>query len=158
MGNTRDRSNRSAKRHKLGTQATKERFVELRAEGRSYDEIAGILEVSRQTLQSWSKDMKLALENAKSFRMDAVKAKYQLSQLHRVEVFCQVLDRIKSELAKRDFSSIPTEKLLDMLLKYSNAAKDEDLPLEFLEYESGDDGILDQIITLKRRSIRVIAL
>ena len=41
-----------------GTAVVKEKFVEIRDQGMSYDQIAGQLGVSMQCLQNWSRDLK----------------------------------------------------------------------------------------------------
>ena len=41
-------------------------FVELRAKGNSYDNIAKTLGVSKSTLLSWSKDLSMAIENERN--------------------------------------------------------------------------------------------
>lgn len=47
-------------------QETKERFVELRAKGWSFDRIARELKVSKQTLINWSRELALQIGNLKA--------------------------------------------------------------------------------------------
>ena len=58
----------SKNRFPNGRANAQDEFVSLRAEGRSYDQIAEILGVSRQCLQNWSKDLAVEIENAKAFK------------------------------------------------------------------------------------------
>ena len=116
-----------------GVMAAKEKFVELRAEGRSYDEITTEVGVSRQTLQCWSRELKIELENAKAYRLDSIKAKYRMTLVHRVEMYSQTLARLKIELEKRDLSEIATEKLAELFLKFARQAREEDTDLQVID-------------------------
>jgi len=49
----------------------KEQFIELRAEGRSYADIAVALHVSKPTLIAWSKELQNEVANARTLRLDA---------------------------------------------------------------------------------------
>ena len=48
----------------------KERFIELRAEGRSYADIAAALNVSKPTLIAWGKELQKEVGNARTLRLD----------------------------------------------------------------------------------------
>jgi transposase len=119
-----------------GSAKVKEKFIELRAQGMSYDQIAGQLDVSRQCLQNWSRELKADLENAKAFHLDGIKAKYQMLQAHRVEQFSMMLQRLRDEVAKRDLSEVATDKLLDLFIKFTKEARNEVIELQFTD-ESG---------------------
>ena len=111
----------------------KDAFIELRARGMSYESIACELGVGRQTLQSWSRDLQAEIKNASAVRMDALRAKHRLLQQHQVEVFGELLDKIKGELARRDLAEVPTYRLMDMFLKYSAAFHENSSQPEFVE-------------------------
>ena len=128
-----DRLNGKARKFPKGSSEAKEQFVEMRSQGMSYDQIAGQLRVSRQCLLNWSKELNASLENAKAFQMDAIKAKYQMLQVHRVEQFSQMLHRLREEVQKRDLSEIPTDKLIDLFLKFTKEARSEEVELYFTE-------------------------
>lgn len=113
--------------------STKEKFVELRATGMSYEAIAAQVGVTRQTLQTWVKELRPQIENHKALRLDSLRAQYSLLQQHQVEVFGQVLGRMRDELAKRDLSDISTHRLLDLFLKYSIAYNENSKPPELVE-------------------------
>lgn len=108
-----------------GVAAVKEEFVKLRAEGWSYLDIAEKLGVSRQCLQNWSKDLSVEIENAKAFKADSIRAKYRMLQIQKVENFCDLLERIRTEIESRDLSEVPTDKLLDFFLRFTKEARSE---------------------------------
>jgi transcriptional regulator with XRE-family HTH domain len=103
----------------------KEQFVELRAEGKSYDVIAEALGVSKQTLISWSKDLAEEINNLKAVTIDAIQEKYLANKQARVEMFGIMLRKVREELEKRDLSDIPTSQLTEILFKFSNNLRQE---------------------------------
>ena len=107
----------------------KERFVELRAEGRSYADIAVALKISKPTLIAWGKDLQKEISNARTLRMDELFEKYAVAKSKRVEVFGKRLEAIMTELDKRDLSDCLTPTLLTLALKYGEFMKDELEPL-----------------------------
>jgi transposase-like protein len=112
---------------------TKEQFVELRAKGWSFARIAEELKVNKQTLINWSKEFSLEISNLRAIELEALQEKYFLLKEKRIEVFGERLQAIKEELDRRDLKEIATEKLFDLLVKYSNALKEEAVQTEFKE-------------------------
>ena len=110
----------------------KERFVELRAEGRSYADIAVALKISKPTLIAWGKDLQKEISNARTLRMDELFEKYAVAKSKRVEVFGKRLDAILAELDTRDLADVPTPVLLTLALKYGESLKAEYEPLKLL--------------------------
>lgn len=123
----------------------KERFIERRAEGWSFDRIASELNLSKQTLINWSREFQLEIANLKALRLDSLRERYAVGQAKRVELFGKTLDRLDQELAKRDFDNVSTEKLSDLKLKYLGALRHEDTPVELREQEDRDAQFLKTI-------------
>ncbi|MDD3095060.1 MAG: hypothetical protein PHD63_02335 [Candidatus Marinimicrobia bacterium] len=118
----------------------KERFVELRAEGRSYADIAVALKISKPTLIAWGKDLQKEISNARTLRMDELFEKYAVAKSKRVEVFGERLEAIMDELKRRNLGDVPTTTLFKMALEYGHTLKNEwepltmrgeDLPFDF---------------------------
>lgn len=103
----------------------KETFIELRAAGLSFDKIAKRLKVCKQTLIDWSKELEEEIANLKAVELEALYEKYFLLKENRLQTFGELLARLKAELEKRDFSDIPTDKLLDIMGKYQALLKEE---------------------------------
>ena len=123
----------------------KERFIELRAEGRSYTDIAAALNVSKPTLIAWGKELQKDIANAKTLRMDEVFEKYAVAKSRRVEVFGERLNAIMAELDKRDMADVPTSSLLTLALKYGENMRCEHEPLSL----QGEDVEPDWGVSLK---------
>jgi transposase-like protein len=103
----------------------KERFIELRAKGYSFDKIAQELGKAKQTLIDWSKELQDEIANLKALELEALYEKFYLLKEHRLQTFGGILAKLKTEVESRDLSEVPTEKLLDLLLRYSNQVKEE---------------------------------
>jgi intein-encoded DNA endonuclease-like protein len=104
---------------------TKERFIELRAKGLSFDKISKDLKVSKQTLIDWSKDLEEEIRNLKALELEALLEKYYLLKENRIQTFGDLLSKLKTELLKRDFTDLSTDKLLDLILKYESQIREE---------------------------------
>ena len=104
---------------------TKERFIELRAKGWSYDKIAKELKTAKQTLIDWSKELEEEIANSKALELEALYEKFYLAKEQRLETFGKLLQKLQAEVDKRDLSDLPTDKLLDLLLKYNTQLKEE---------------------------------
>ncbi|MCB7162450.1 hypothetical protein LI071_17475 [Bacillus subtilis] len=101
----------------------KEQFVELRAKGVSYDEISKEIGVSKPTLIKWGRDLQLEISNRYALELELLQEKYYVSKKKRIELFGEQLVRLKEEMAMRDLSEIPTEKLYDMTMKTAASLK-----------------------------------
>jgi IS30 family transposase len=139
---------------------TKERFIELRAQGWSFDKIAKELGKAKQTLIDWSKELQDEIANRKALELETLYEKYYLLKEHRLETFGGLLGKLKDEVAKRDLSDLPTDKLLELFLKYNTQIKDEVVEPSFkssqeLIEERMDKELLEELITLREPAKRL---
>jgi restriction endonuclease Mrr len=104
---------------------TKERFIELRAKGWSFDKIAKETGKAKQTLIDWSKELQDEIANLKALELEALYESYYLLKENRLQTFGVMLTKIKAEVERRDLSDVPTDKLLELLLKYNSQVKEE---------------------------------
>lgn len=109
----------------------KNKFVELRAKGTSYSEISETLKVSKPTLIEWAKQLEIEIDNLKAIYLDELFNKYFVSKALRVELFGKALKAIHDELTNRDLKDVTTDKLLEMLLKFSSKMREEEVSLSF---------------------------
>ena len=115
----------------METTELKERFIELRAMGWSFDKIAKELGKAKQTLIDWSKELQNEIANLKAIELEALYEKYYLHKETRLQTFGELLTKIKKEIEGRDLSDVPTDKLLELLLKYNSLAKEETVEPNF---------------------------
>ena len=114
-----------------------DQFIELRAKGLSYDRIAKEINVSKPTLIKWSKDFELEISNLKAIELEALQEKYFMLKANRIKLFGEKLKAIQEELDKRDLSEVPTAKLFELMIRYSDYLKNEDFVIEFKEKQNG---------------------
>jgi len=104
---------------------TKHRFIELRAKGYSFDKIALELNKAKQTLIDWSRELKEEIEIRKATELELIYESYFLLKKSRLQSLGDILLRVETEIGQRSLSTIPTDKLMDIYLKYSNQIKAE---------------------------------
>jgi transcriptional regulator with XRE-family HTH domain len=114
--------------------AVKEKFVELRSQGKSFASIADDLGVSKTTLIEWSKDLKEDIGNLRQIQLEAVREKYRMSAERRVELFAKQLNSVEAELDQRQLKDVPTERLFDLLMKLGRELTTNDASLTFRRY------------------------
>ena len=140
----------------------KEKFIELRAKGYSFDKIAKELGRAKQTLIDWSKELEEEIANHKALELEALYEKYYLHKETRRQTFGELLGKIKKEIEKRNLSDVSTEKLLELYLKYQAQAKEEVTDPVFksskeVEDERADKELLDELTTVKTsRKLKVV--
>lgn len=133
----------------------KERFIELRAKGWSFDRIAKELGRAKQTLIDWSKELQEEIANRKALELEALYETYYLQRESRLQMFGAMLTKIKEEVEGRDLSDVATDKLLELFLKYNSQVKEEIVePIykssQELTEEKEDRELLDALTTLQR--------
>lgn len=115
----------------METTKKKHNFIELRAQGYSFDKIAKTLKVSKVALLEWAKEFEEEIINLKALELEALYEKYYLLKENRINKFGILLSKIWEELEKRDLEDIPTDKLLEMFNKFYAVVKEEISELKF---------------------------
>lgn len=112
-------------------QAVKDKFVELRARGWSFDRIAKELQVSKQTLINWSRELVLEIRNQRAIEYEALLEQHAMTREKKIEALGLILKRMREELETRSLTTIPTQKLLEGILKLIGEVKDIEGELTF---------------------------
>jgi len=115
---------------------TIQKFLVLRAQGKSLRTIEKEIGTNRGTLAKWEREHLEELENLKAVERDTMREKYLLTNHAQLELLGTQFMRLKKELEKRDLSDIPTLKLVELFLKYSTRLT-EDFPAEGIDTEEG---------------------
>ncbi len=114
---------------------TKDKFIELRAKGVSLANTAKELNIAQNTALNWNKEYIEEIDAAKAFEIEEMREKYRITTKKRIEIYGERLKAILDELAKRDLSNIPTNKLFEMMLKCEKALEEEIPNIEFITDE-----------------------
>lgn len=115
---------------------TKEKFLELRAQGKSLRTIEQEIGTGRRTLAKWQSECKEELENLQAIEFEVMREEYSLTVQARIERFGRQLQRVTEELENRDLSDIPTPKLVDLAIKLDTKLREE-VPTPTLTSEAG---------------------
>lgn len=125
----------------------KEKLIELRAKGYSFNEIAKEIGLSKPTLIKWSNELQMEIANRKALEIDALQEKYFVSWKKRVEAFGEQLHRIQSELKERDLSDIHSKELIDLQIKFLEKLKEEQIQIKLKQKGDGLQGIIENMNT-----------
>ncbi len=141
----------------------REEFITLRAQGYSFDRIAERLGRAKQTLIDWNKQLQEEIATRKAIELEALYEKYFLLKTSRLSSFGEMLIKIKEELSERDLSDVPTDKLLDLFLKFHTQVKDELVELTFkssgeIEQEKADRELMEELTRLTANRDKVLEL
>lgn len=124
----------------------KQRFIIMRAQGWSFDKIAKELGKAKQTLIDWSKELQEEIANHKAMELETLYETYYLFKEARLKQFGGIVNKLTKELQNRDLSDVPTDKLLDLYLKYSDKVKEEVIEPRFKTSEEILEDKLDRDI------------
>lgn len=109
----------------MGDLEDKEKFIELRAKGWTFDKIAKELHKRKATLIDWSKELESEIANRKAIELEVLYEKHYLLKEQRIEKLGNLLNKIINEIDNRNLKDIPTNKLFDLFLKYNKEIKEE---------------------------------
>lgn len=113
----------------MKTLETKTQFIELRAQGYSFEKISKKIGVSKQTLINWSKEFQEQINNLQNIHIDSLQEEYRISRHKRLELLGVFLDKVRTELEKRDMSKVSTKDLSKIYLSLLNIARTEEQKL-----------------------------
>ncbi len=109
----------------------KQKFIALRAKGNSYDSISNEINVSKPTLIKWSGELEIELANYKTIELESLREQYLASKKHRLILQGEQLKAMREELGKRDYSDVPTYKLIELVAKLSDNLASDEQPMKF---------------------------
>lgn len=108
--------------------AMKQRFIQMRGEGKSYRAIAKELQISTATAQALNHELWNEIAQYKADALADLYNTYHITKTERIKSLGQTLNKIDSALEEVDIDTlaqVAPEKLIDMKLKYIGALKDE---------------------------------
>lgn len=128
----------------------KERFIELRAQGKSFNSIAEEMKVAKNTLISWSREYEMEIGNMKAMELDALQEQYFISKKRRLEVLGERITALKTELEQRDLKEIPTKDLYALFLRYVEMAAAEEVPVKLQKECEPDEDVFKEMLKPKK--------
>lgn len=131
----------------------KKKFIQLRAKGLSFEKIAKELGKSKQTLINWSRYHKEEIANLKAMELEALQEEHYLSIKARLQSQAIIYNKLREEAESRDFSDVPTGKLLDLMAKYDKRLSEEHIEPDFQSLEEVELSKQEKAKDLVRRQM-----
>ena len=103
----------------------KNRFIEMRAEGQSFSDIAQQLHISKSTCSTWERELEAEIAQLKKEELNALYESYHMKKEARIKQLGETLERIEEALDGADLTQMPPEKLLEFKMKYMEALHKE---------------------------------
>ena len=91
-----------------------QRFVCLRAEGWTFDRLTEELQTSKPTLIKWSRKFQYEIQNHGAILRERLEQKWLSTLEARINALGEKLQKVETELAKRDVSSLSTGHLFSL--------------------------------------------
>ena len=107
----------------------KVKYIQLRAEGKSYRAISKEIGVCKDTCQRWEADLKAEIAERKAEQLEELYESYHMTRQARITQLGEAVKKIDSAIDLVGFDEASPERLLDLKLKYLVALKDEYLPI-----------------------------
>ena len=134
---------------------TKEKFINLRAKGWSFDKIAAKINVSKPTLIKWGGELRKELNNVKYLHYQSLLEQNAVSNRMRIEFLIKELKKINDAIEKKDYEDLPLKDLHALREKIDN---DLNRSLSHVKYSTGEKisvledfaeiGVVDETIPL----------
>lgn len=94
-----------------------ERFIELRAEGLSYDKLAAELGISKPTALKLGHDFEQEVKRLQFVHLEAMAEQYKLVKTARIEGLAKLLEQVDTALQSADFGKMAPDRLVLLKLK-----------------------------------------
>lgn len=114
---------------------TEKKIIEFRARGKSYATIASELKVAKQTAVDVCKRYKEQIATLQALELEQLYETQRITSAERITAIASLMHRVREEIDRRDLSTIPTEKLIDLYLKQGAALKEEIIEPSFKSSE-----------------------
>jgi len=124
---------------------TRERFVELRAQGRSFESIAEELNVSKTTLITWSQKLDREIQNARYLAYQKLIEQYKMTKIERINSLMQQLQKINNAIDEIDIKELSYKDLIILKEKLINQLNGEASNMRYQtgEYNEGFNSLIE---------------
>ena len=92
-----------------------QKFIELRAEGLSFDEIAKKVNISKPTLIKWSKELKDKIDEVTQIIEEQFLAEQRIKNIARAQKISDELDRAYTALSSTDYENMKKKDLINII-------------------------------------------
>ena len=118
---------------------TKEKFIELRAAGLSFDKIAAKINVSKPTLLKWNKELEKEISELKEVRFEKILETYKANKEQRITRLARELKDAWDAFEKQDYKDLTKREILLMIIRMERRLIEETEPKKVLKSEEDTD-------------------
>jgi len=112
----------------------KDRFIELRAQGLSFDKIAEQTGISKPTLIKMNRELKVEVNRLKLINLESLADSYGMLRASRIQHIGNLLNRVDTALEQADLNRLPPDRLFELRFKLSDRLQRE---FDFTHNEPG---------------------
>jgi len=106
-------------------QETKERFIQLRAEGMSFNNISKKLKISKTTLIKWSQEFDREINNLQYLAYQSLIEQYKVTKQEKINFLIKELHKIYEALSQKDYKELSVKDLIFIKERFENDLKNE---------------------------------
>lgn len=128
----------------MKTNVEKEQFIQLRAQGLSYDKIATELDISKPTLIKWNEECRNEIANLRFFEIESLITQYGLVKKAKIDSLAQMLNKAIQELKQRSFEDLSTKELLTIIFQLDEKIRGE---LSVIRFLTGEEQLREEFNT-----------
>jgi transposase len=132
---------------------TVERFIELRAEGKSFDKIVKLLNVSKPTLIEWDKKHSIEIANLKEIRYEQILEKYKLTQEDRITQLAKELNIAWKYFELKDYENLSKREIMAIIMRLEESLRKEQTMFSISKKKSIENKPPEGVKIILRRSI-----
>lgn len=136
------------------TTEKKAEFIELRAQGLSYDKIGKTLNISKVTCQNWEEELEAKISESRDSKLSELYELYEMHKAGRIKKLGETIRKIDEALEKKDLSEIPADKLLELKYKYEEKLQAEYIEPAQLRGDNSLEGVLYELNDLMDKASR----
>jgi hypothetical protein len=111
---------------------TMDKFIELRAQGRSFVRIASDLGVAKSTLTEWSRKFRFEIHNRRALVLDDLQDRILGTVQSRVSALAEKLGKVENELRQRGLAEVSTSQLYAMAASLRRQIERETGPIRLV--------------------------
>lgn len=115
----------------------KDKFIQLRAQGLSFDKIAEQTGISKPTLIKMNRELQVEVNRLKLINLESLADSYGMLRAQRIQHIGNLLNRVDTALEQVEFDQLPTDRirlLFELRFKLTDRLQRE---FEFTHKEPG---------------------
>jgi len=98
----------------------KEKFIELRAQGYSFEKISRQIRISKPTLIKWQSDLNKEISELEDLNYQNIIDEHKLSKSFRIKKLSAMLEKVLKEMERRDLTKVGIKDLIRLKIIFES--------------------------------------